>query len=373
MPGARDPFRAPPRRTMGPPAPLAGRPPRVAAIVHHYLPAHNAGAEAMLHALLRHLLGHGWDVRVISTEHRGPAYMWDGVTVEAGPDDASAGAAIEWADVAITHLHSTRRALGWCRRGRPLVHVVHNHTQLTTQRVTSRDAALVLWNSEWIAAKWQWWGGPSMVVRPPVDPAEYRTENADRFLCGSATLINLTAVKGGNVFWQLAERRPDLPFLGVIGAYYNQELREPIPDNVEVVENTPDIVSVYQRTRVLLVPSVYESWGRVAVEAAASGIPIVAASTDGLRECMTSPTLGECAMFVDVDDLDAWDTALRFLDSRDCWDTYAGRARARAAELADVSRNDLTRFTDAMALLARGESLDHLRGSPLERPEEIMT
>ena len=43
---------------------------------------------------------------------------------------------------------------------------------------------------------------------------------------------------------------------------------------MRVVDHTTDMRSVYAQTRVLLVPSVYESYGRVALEAAASGIPL---------------------------------------------------------------------------------------------------
>ncbi|WP_262928542.1 glycosyltransferase family 4 protein [Streptomyces sp. CBMA152] len=52
---------------------------------------------------------------------------------------------------------------------------------------------------------------------------------------------------------------------------------------------------VYSRSRVILMPSLYESWGRVAVEAFASGIPVIAHTTPGLVESMgeagSSPTV----------------------------------------------------------------------------------
>ena len=95
-------------------------------------------------------------------------------------------------------------------------------------------------------------------------------EEADR-LCDRITLINLCENKGARLFWALAARMPKTQFLAVKGAYGTQIVQD-LP-NVEVQEHVPGDQmrdKVYARTRVLLVPSSYESWGRVAVEAMAS-------------------------------------------------------------------------------------------------------
>src|SRR5690606_41527203 len=116
------------------------------------------------------------------------------------------------------------------------------------------------------------WRGPGGEVRggrPPVMDEEYATERGD-----GVTLINLYPPKGAATFWTLAERMPDVKFLAVIGGYGHQDVRE-LP-NVEVMPNIPGRRmrdEVYARTKILLMPSEYESWGRVGVEAMASGIP----------------------------------------------------------------------------------------------------
>src|SRR5690606_19301196 len=113
---------------------------------------------------------------------------------------------------------------------------------------------------------------PAVVVRPPVAAAEYATEPGDH-----VTIVNLFPNKGSALFWRLAERMPDVPFLAVRGGYGHQDIRR-VP-NVEVVPHLPchrmrD--EVYARTKILLMPSEYESWGRVGVEAMCSGIPVIA-------------------------------------------------------------------------------------------------
>ena len=91
----------------------------------------------------------------------------------------------------------------------------------------------------------------------PVWQDDYRTTRGDH-----TTMVNLTASKGCEVFYEMARRRRSDRFLGVLGAYGHQLVRQ-IP-NVEVTGHTGDMRDdVYARTRVLLMPSDYESWGRV--------------------------------------------------------------------------------------------------------------
>jgi glycosyltransferase involved in cell wall biosynthesis len=80
--------------------------------------------------------------------------------------------------------------------------------------------------------------------------------------------------------------------------------------NLRYVPHTDTIKDVYATTWVQIMPSKEETWGRTAVEAMSSGIPVIVSPTSGLRECCS-----EAAIYCDRNDIDAWVIALRQLAS----------------------------------------------------------
>src|SRR5678815_5651953 len=107
---------------------------------------------------------------------------------------------------------------------------------------------------------------------------------------------------------------------------------------------------VYARTRILLMPSAYETWGRVGVEAMCSGIPVIAHPTPGLTEA-----LGDAGFFDDRDDVDAWAKTVRRLDDPAEYRKASRAAFKRAAELDPTS--DLARFADVVEAVAAHEEV----------------
>jgi glycosyltransferase involved in cell wall biosynthesis len=108
---------------------------------------------------------------------------------------------------------------------------------------------------------------------------------------------------------------------------------------------------VYARTRVLLMPSERETWGRVGVEAMCSGIPVIAHPTEGLRE-----SLGVAGMFVDRDDVAGWVRTVHKLMTRaNSW-RYASRlALKRSAELNPAK--SIEQFAERVEALQRDRSV----------------
>ncbi|MFE9735482.1 glycosyltransferase family 4 protein [Streptomyces sp. NPDC005863] len=312
------------------------KPLQIVARVHAFPPEHNAGAEHMLVSMLRPLVDRGHDVTVWLSRY-GKAhteYEYRGIKVIPLESRLDFPSAVRRADVLLAHLETVPSTASLARGyGKRLVVLCHN-----THRPTFRDAAaggtaLAVYNSQWMQAEAELFFAEypksirpeaSLIVRPPVFADEYATKPGK-----AITLVNCNSEKGGKVLAALAERMPDQQFLAVRGAYGQQILPE-LP-NVEIIEHIDGQQmqkKVYARTRILLMPSSYESWGRVGCEALASGIPVVAHPTPGLTE-----SLGEAGIFVDRADIDGYEAVLRKLATPAEYRLASKRAKARSAEL----------------------------------------
>ena len=148
------------------------------------------------------------------------------------------------------------------------------------------------------------------------------------------TMVNANILKGLPIFLQLAKRFPDKKFLG-IRPYYNRiQVPENIP-NIEWVNIQEDIRNVLSRTRIMVVPSLYESWGRVAFESMYNGIPVLhsrpfertdsrarpSGSTEGMMEWIQD-TQFACSQ----DNIEEWVEAINTLDNPDTYAEYSRKA-----------------------------------------------
>jgi glycosyltransferase involved in cell wall biosynthesis len=321
---------------------------RVLAYVHGYIPHLPAGSETMLHEMLRALEGAGHTVAVLATDIRvrTGAYGLDRVTVyHRHPFEAADLFAAAWnPDVIVSHHEHAVRSLNLARRlGVPNVTLFHNDYPQAHQLMKRRpDLAVV--NTHWIDRHLapRVLGIPRIVVHPPVDVERHRTTPGD-----AVTLVNLYRMKGADLFWRLARELPHIKFLGVLGAYGKQVIYPGYP-NVDIIESTADMAGdVWSRTRVLLVPSRYESYGKVGVEAMASGIPSVVATTPGLRE-----SVGPGGFLIPRTQPLAWHRKVKTLMT----DSAAWEA-ASAAALARSSAIEAQRVTEMAAWV---EAVEHL-------------
>lgn len=327
---------------------------RLVARVHAMPPEHNAGAEHMLVSMLRPLVARGHDVEVWLSRYGKAHEPYEYHDVRVVPLEARLdfAAAARRADVLLSHLECVPPTAALARGyGRPMVVVCHNTHRPTFRAAAAGQTALAVYNSLWMQREAELFFAEyppavrparALVVRPPVFADEYATKPG-----GGVTLVNCAPEKGGRVLHALARRMPDTAFLAVRGGYGEQVDYAGL-DNVEVVDHVDgrDMAEqVYGRTRVLLMPSAYESWGRAGVEALASGIPVVAQPTPGLCE-----SLAEAGIFADRSDLDAWEAVLRKLQTAGEWRLASKRAKARSRELDPTA--ELEAWCDAVESLA---------------------
>lgn len=317
--------------------------------IHLYPPRHLAGAEMMLHAINKFLQDKGHTVKVLLHQANHYKienhYVFDGVDVFP-PDQKLTQDLFYWADCVITHLDYTRWTVHMAAMfKKPVFHLIHN-THPYGSIVDAERPQFIVYNSEG-AKKLLNYKHESIVVHPPVDCERYKVERGD-----CITLINLNENKGADIFYRLAEMMPERKFLGVQGSYDDQltgkileyeEYKIPsaegifkkvtkmdkTPGNVELIGKQVDIRNAYKRTRILLMPSRYESYGRTSVEAMSSGIPVICSSTFGLREAC-----GPAGIYIkNRDDVNEWAEAIRKLDKESEYKKWSGKAEARAKEL----------------------------------------
>ena len=130
------------------------------------------------------------------------------------------------------------------------------------------------------------------IVRPLMHEDKIRIDEPFQGDC--ITIVNANQNKGINQFIEISKRMPERKFLAVI-PYYGELRPPPAPSNVEWIPFDDDVRNILKRTRILLMPSYYESFGRIAVEAMYNGIPVIyskpainpkniTGSTEGMEE-----------------------------------------------------------------------------------------
>lgn len=307
---------------------------------------HNGGAELMMKSLLAPLVERGHSIDVLEGWQRRPDrepygdYEVDGVRIHPYRDRSDPMPYVRDCDVILTHLDQTNRAsaLGDIF-DKPVVMLCHNDYSNTAHFMDRRYVHYLhpVYNSEWMKASLEApYNKPhplGTIVRPAVFAEQYKVKPGNLI-----TLINLNEDKGSKLFWHLAESMKDQKFLAVVGAHGDQIIRRDLP-NVEVMEHTNDMRTVYAKTRLLLMPSVYESWGRVGTEAMASGIPVLAHPTEGLLE-----NLGQAGIFLDRSAPQEWVQAITRLKAPRAYSAACKRALARSSELEAQRIEDMSNW-----------------------------
>jgi glycosyltransferase involved in cell wall biosynthesis len=172
-------------------------------------------------------------------------------------------------------------------------------------------------------------------IRPVIIEHEIKMHERGSFPPGDCiTMINANALKGLPLFLELAKKYPERKFLAVRPYYNVIRTPEHIP-NIEWMDIQDDIRVVLAKTRILIAPSLYESWGRVAFEAMYNGIPVLyskpmhraspaaraSGSTEGMQEW-----IGESQMACAYGTFEEWTDAIEKLDDPEEYERYSKQA-----------------------------------------------
>lgn len=316
--------------------------------IHLYPPEHNCGAEYMIHQTNKYLISKGHEVRVLLWQANhykiSSMYCFDGVDVFP-PDQYIVDKLFDWSDIVFTHLDYTDQTIKRSAiMGKKVCHFIHNHTEYPSI-VHAERPQYIVYNSD-VAKNKLKYNHESIVLHPPVDWRFYDTgkdSQQNEFI----TLINLDGNKGGEILKQIALRMPDRKFLGIKGSYSEPANTGQIidqPSNVCIEENTTNIKAVYERTRILIMPSKFESWGRTATEAMCSGIPVISSGTEGLRE-----NCAGAGIYVDRDNINGWIEVIEMLDDGRKYKKYQRLSKERSRELDPI--NELNKLEEWLCSL----------------------
>lgn len=304
----------------------------------NYLPSYASGDTTHLHTILKALQTRGHEITVMLPKAV-ESYEFEGIMVIGRRSGA-----FREADLVITQLDCTQETLKLAQN-KPILWIMHNTFPYPS--VTENKAVGVVYNANWAIEATDFKDNPSFVLPPVVDVDHYGGAHLDATERKYITLINCNENKGGKIMHELAKTMPEYDFLEVIGAYgeqfvgcapaekpwLNWDNRAIISGlgtlpNLKVIPHQPDLRTIYSQTRILIMPSIYESWGRVATEAMCSGIPVICTKTPGLWE-----NVGEFGIFIeDRNDINQWIMAIKKLDGKREYDERSAHVKKRSRE-----------------------------------------
>ena len=321
----------------------------VVALSHGYPPHWNMGGEVSLHRSLAPL-----DGRKVVLTATDKEYVFEGVEVKKinTPDVLNIKANPGPIATQLREL-SARVVIGQNELSLPgvlaanhigAVSIVNVHTpprygRLIRQAVVNADYAI--YNTETSAKQW---GEPrAMVLHPPISKLPTKT-----FGDGDAyTLLSSLTNKGVEVVIKLAKQYPDKRFIIIRspaepthGLKNIEEIASQL-DNLELHPRvSPEEVHKYlKQTRILLVPSRYETYGMSAIEAAGYGIPSVHVDTPHVRE-----GIGDAAVLVPPMNLERTANGIELIEKD--YEKYSLNSRARAEFLTARQDLELEKFSD---------------------------
>ena len=203
------------------------------------------------------------------------------------------------------------------------------------------------------------WNMDSYVIRPPIDPSFVYNPNTPKSR-EYITMFNPNAKKGGKIFYELARKNPNRQFAivkgwdilkqgGIISSESLYRMRESlrIPDskhpiecinfddleNVTLLPPSRNVFTIYDKTKILCVPSQWEeTFGRVVIEGMMNRIPVIGSMVGGMKEQVQNGGLP----ITDFSNIGSWNDAITSLDDESTYQYFADKGRRYVDQCYDL-------------------------------------
>jgi glycosyltransferase involved in cell wall biosynthesis len=295
----------------------------VVCLVQNYPPVCLGGAEFAAHNFNKLLLSHGYSVRVFLLTNENYPTVFEGVPITVVQNFTQVP--VDSNTILISQLWAAKCAHTLFEMKNPALYIecIHyvDRTVLWPYPWTAKKNIHYVFNSQdtrRLALEIAGWleSTPHSVI-PPLCVSGFVQVRTQPEKYPWITLVNFSEDKGASIFNGLAERDPEHAYVAVRGSHGSQCVPN---SHVTLLEPTLDMESVYAQTRILVVPSTYETWSMVASEANARGIPVVASDAiPALKE-----NCGDAALYVERMDHSGWLAAFKTIEAN--YEEYSKRA-----------------------------------------------
>lgn len=249
----------------------AKRPQGILWITRNYLPDVFDAQALMAHDINLFLWKSGWKIVIVTPW--APTTSYEGIPILQFYQKTEIGVAIQNSRVIITQGAVLESAIKTAERSRtPLVILAHETTNWANYRLPENTAIVKVYNHIPTPEKI-----PTILLNQPVNWRKFVTHSTREYI----TFI------GPSSFYRIAGAFPEYKFLEVSGIHKGNIL-----ENVTKMAYTKDIRDILAISDIIVIAS--SGWARFAICAGASGIPIIVAPTESLKEILgQAPLYGE--------------------------------------------------------------------------------
>jgi len=285
----------------------AKSPKTIILLTDNFLPTTFAGSEISAYETIKYLRTRGHKITIFVNNWKVKEY--DGFKIyKYDKSDSFCKSELLNVDIIFFQMHDKLENLEIIRqREKPVylfIHMVNSYSWLLQQRVPFD--VFVVYNSHMTQDILPTLHS-NMRMIPYVETNTFKGLRQTTINNDIVCLINCNENKGGEMLKRLAEKMPNVQFMGVKGGYSSQVV-DSNSKNLIYIENQKDITVIFKKIGILIMPSKNETWGRTAVEAMSAGVPVIHSESPGLVECV-----GGAGIMCMHDDEDAWADAIRRL------------------------------------------------------------